>query len=119
MMLFGSLLKHHIAASGRSLSAWARTVGITQGFASNLLAGRRTPPLRELESWADSLGIAGEERQRFIDLAAIAHLPATAQARMVDLLDDAAGLRARARLLRVGPPAPGSGCAGLGRRAQA
>jgi hypothetical protein len=98
-MQFGSLLKHHIASSGRSISAWARTVGITQGFASNLMAGRRTPPLKEMERWADSLRLAGEERQRFIDLAAIAHLPATAQARLVALIDDAAGLRAQARLL--------------------
>jgi hypothetical protein len=99
MQLFGNLLKHHICATGRSLSAWARTVGITQGFASNLLAGRRTPPLKELETWADSLALAGEERQLFLDLAAIAHLPTTAQSRLVALLDDAAGLRAQARLL--------------------
>jgi hypothetical protein len=119
MMLFGTLLKHHISASGRSLSAWARAVGITQGFASNLLAGRRTPPLGELETWADSLGLAGEERQRFIDLAAIAHCPHPAQARLVALLDSAAGLRAQARLLQAVPPAPGRRRAAQGQRAQA
>jgi transcriptional regulator with XRE-family HTH domain len=116
MRLFGNLLKAHISASGRSISEWARTVGITQGFASNLLAGRRTPPLRELEAWADSFGIAGDERQRFIDLAAIAHLPDTAQERLVALLDDAAGLRAQARLLPAEPSARNSGCAGVDRR---
>ncbi len=117
MMPFGRLLKHHISASGRSISAWSRAVGITQGFASNLTAGRRTPPLGELERWADSLTLVGDERQRFIDLAAIAHLPATAQARLIALLDDAAGLRTRARLLDAGQPVPGGRQAAQGRRA--
>jgi hypothetical protein len=119
MMLFGRLLKLHIQASGRSISAWARMVGITQGFASNLMAGRRTPPLRELETWADSLALGGEERQRFLDLAAIAHLPAAAQVRLVALLDDAAGLRMRVRLLGEGPSAADGSQLALGRRAHA
>jgi hypothetical protein len=119
MMRFGTLLKHHIAASGRSISAWARMVGITQGFASNLMAGRRTPPLRELEAWADSLALADEERQRFLDLAAIAHLPAAAQARLVDLLEDAAGLRMRLQLLGGEVPAAGGGQPAIGLRAHA
>ncbi len=105
MRQFGTLLKFHLDASGRSLSSWARTAGISQGFASNLLAGRRTPPLARVEAWCTSLGLTGEERQHFCDQAAIAHLPAAAQARLIQLLDDAADMLETVRELRESPRA--------------
>jgi transcriptional regulator with XRE-family HTH domain len=83
-------------------------MGIAQGFASNVLSGRRTPPLAALEKWAESLRLTGSERVRFIDLALVAHLPAPAQPRFLAIIEEQSRLQAEIqRLSQGGHHAPG------------
>ncbi len=99
---FGVVLKHLLAVRGQSVSGWARRMGIAQGFASNMLSGRRRPPLEVIEEWADFFRLHGHERVRFIDLAVIAHLPAPAQQRFLRIIEQQALLQAEIARLRVG-----------------
>ena len=85
---FGTVLRQLIDARGLTLSHWARSVGIAQGFASNVVSGRRTPPLDAIDAWADSLHLAGDERSTFLDLAAVAHLPKQSQARFLTVIEE-------------------------------
>lgn len=60
------------------------------------IAKPKPPPLESLPAWADALGLEEEARQEFMDLAAIAHLPAAVQTRFVLLLRHVKKLEAAA-----------------------
>lgn len=47
----------------------------TASLISNVILGKNYPPFPRVERWADALGLDGNERQEFLDLAACAHLP--------------------------------------------
>ncbi len=86
---FGSALKAAIQAKGLSVNAWAEEVlGGTHGQVFNVIAGRRTPPLDEVERWATKLGLEGKDRQTFLDLAALTHLPVDVEARFLRILKE-------------------------------
>jgi hypothetical protein len=56
-----------------------------QGYLAKVIGG--DPPLMDRVSlYAEALGLTGNERQRFVDLAAISHLPAEVQERFVGYL---------------------------------
>jgi transcriptional regulator with XRE-family HTH domain len=78
-----------------SITAWARRVGISQGYASNLCTGRRNPALEQIDAWSDDLGLVGDARRHFWNAAILCHLPKAALPRMVELLraDDLASSR--------------------------
>ncbi len=99
---FGVVLKSLLDARGQTVSGWARLMGIAQGFASNVLSGRRTPPLEAIEKWAESFRLTGFERVRFIDLAVVAHLPAPSQPRFLAILEEQARLQAEILRLSIG-----------------
>jgi transcriptional regulator with XRE-family HTH domain len=94
MKSFGDYLKQLLESRQLTVSGWARKVGITQGFASNLLAGRRSPAMEDIERWADSLELSGRDRRLFLDLAAISHLPKEAQARFLHFLNEQVKMKA-------------------------
>ena len=56
------------------------------GYLSQVIAGKKPPPMDRVEAWADALDLKGRERDRFIDLACIAHLPTNVQGRFEALL---------------------------------
>lgn len=58
-----------------------------QAYLGQVMAGKKPPPMDRLESWADALKLSGDPRQRFFDLACIAHLPREYQARFVAFID--------------------------------
>jgi transcriptional regulator with XRE-family HTH domain len=91
---FGEYVRRLLDARGWTISHWARMVGIAQGFASNVVSGRRTPPLDAIDLWADSFALTGDERLRFIDLAAVSHLPKRSQARFLAVIDEQARMKA-------------------------
>jgi len=91
---FGVVLKRLLDARGQTVTGWARLMGIAQGFASNVLSGRRTPPLDELEKWAESFRLTGSERVRFIDLAVVAHLPEQSHPRFLAIIEEQSRLQA-------------------------
>lgn len=63
------------------------------GYLSKIVNGKVTPKMDRVVKWADALSLTGAERQRFIDLAAIAHLPTETQPRFARILDDYTKLR--------------------------
>ncbi len=72
---FGDLLRQVILSKNASVSAWAQRVELTHGQISNIIAGRRCPPLDQLERWCDELGLVDDVRARFLQLAWLAHAP--------------------------------------------
>ena len=73
--VFGELLRHAIVSKNTSISGWAQRVGCTHGQISNIIAGRRSPPLEQLDRWCAELGLADQARERFVNLAFLAHAP--------------------------------------------
>lgn len=68
----------------RAVSKVGENVG--QAYLAKILTGLHPPIIERAEAWADTLELAGDERQRFMDLAAISHLPVEVQPRFVTLL---------------------------------
>lgn len=88
---FSTLLKTLISQRFSSQREFVRHTRIEnedsgQGYVSKVIKGQKPPPMDRLPAWADALELYGDERQRFMDLAAIAHLPAEVQPRFVALL---------------------------------
>jgi len=99
---FGAVLKRLLDERGQTVSGWARLMGIAQGFASNVLSGRRTPPLEAIDRWAESFRLTGFDRVRFIDLAVVAHLPEQSQPRFLAILEEQSRLQAEILRLSTG-----------------
>ena len=80
------LLFERMERAGLSARAFARLVGTVPPRLSEIKKGRRLAPLRRIEHWADVLGIKDKkERERFIDLAALTHVPERLQKLIVGL----------------------------------
>lgn len=54
---------------------FARRVGLTRGQITNIMNGKRRPPRGQAERWANVIGLHGQDREDFIDLAAATYLP--------------------------------------------
>jgi transcriptional regulator with XRE-family HTH domain len=65
---------------------FAAKAGTSPGFITDVIQGRRTPPMDRINQWAEILGLTGRKREAFFDLAAIAHLPPEAQPRFLSIL---------------------------------
>lgn len=76
---FGAELTRLLQARGIAQAEFARRVGKAPGVISFIRSGRRTPPLDQMQRWADAMGLAGAERARFLELAALAHTPPEAR----------------------------------------
>jgi hypothetical protein len=105
---FEALVKSRLKLNGQTMAQLGEVVGRKPGRISNLLRViDSAPPFRprakngppEILEWADFLQLEGAERQRFLDLAAILHLPEGVRDRFVELLDEVADLRALASAL--------------------
>lgn len=72
---FGSLLKAHIDYIGISQREFAKRIGAKQPTVNAIINGTRTPPLDEIDSWADQLGLKGVEREDFLETACLEHCP--------------------------------------------
>ncbi|MBA3845846.1 MAG: hypothetical protein H0X45_04300 [Planctomycetes bacterium] len=83
---FGDLLRQVIVSTNASVSTWAQRVGLTHGQIHNIIAGRRCPPLDQLERWCDELGLVDGVRARFLQRARLAHAPIEVHA-LVDQLE--------------------------------
>ncbi|MBA3847582.1 MAG: helix-turn-helix transcriptional regulator [Planctomycetes bacterium] len=87
---FGQFMKERWEKLGLHQAEFCRRVGKPAGWVQQIREGKKTPPLGEMATWANVLDLAGVDRQRFFDLAAVAHLPEEAQARFLTLVDEAA-----------------------------
>ncbi len=81
---FGGYLAECLNAGKISQNHFAGLMGTSSGFVNMLISGQRRPPLEWLERWAEVLKLTGVRRQRFFDLAEIAHLPKPLRRKWVD-----------------------------------
>jgi hypothetical protein len=75
MKSFSLLLRDVLAKRTMRISEWSRREHLSQGYVSNLCAGRRAPPLAKVAGWAERLELEGDERQRFWQAAVLANIP--------------------------------------------
>jgi transcriptional regulator with XRE-family HTH domain len=94
MLSFGALLESLLERRAFSTRSFARAVKSSKSSVSGITNGERTPPLDRLEKWCDVLGLRGTERQHFLDLAALAHLPREAQPRFLAWYEEYQELKA-------------------------
>jgi len=90
---FAHYFRSLIERSGLTQTALAGRSGCPLGTLNNAVTGNRPPSIRYLQAWVEGLELVGEEAQRFLDLAAIAHLPEEMQPRFEQLLEDFSALR--------------------------
>lgn len=93
MTKFGTKLSQAIDEKGLTQREAAQVLGVSHGFVALLISGRRTPPLDQVATWADRLGFTGDDRRRFIDYAALAHLPDQVREQFEQWYDDHQQLR--------------------------
>lgn len=74
---FGQFVRERMVRRGLSVREYARLAGYpsAHSFVSRVLRGVDPPPLKEMDRWAGALGIGPDERDRFDELAALAHSP--------------------------------------------
>lgn len=74
---FGQFVKQRLKLAGLSIRAYARLAGYpsSNSFVSKVLRGIEPPPLKESGRWAAPLGLDQADRDRFDELAALAHSP--------------------------------------------
>jgi hypothetical protein len=75
MKPFAMLLRDVLAGRNMRISEWSRREHLSQGYVSNLCAGRRAPPLAKVAGWAERLELADGERVRFWQAAVLANIP--------------------------------------------
>ncbi len=68
--------------------AFSKQTKTNKSLINNIIGGHRTPSPDLLDTWADGLGLIGPERQLFLDLAALAHLPLRFRPRFEALIAD-------------------------------
>jgi transcriptional regulator with XRE-family HTH domain len=78
------MLYEAIARKGLTVSEFARLVKVRQPNISEIRRGARRAPRASIEKWADVLSLKGEERERFLDLAALTHAPERIQQLVLD-----------------------------------
>lgn len=70
------MLFEKIERAGLSARSFARLVGTEPPRLSEIKKGKRLAPLKNIERWAEVLGITDrQEREHFYDLAALTHTP--------------------------------------------
>lgn len=84
---FGELLYEKIKISGITIPEFAIKVGIPKSTLSKISDGKLAPNWAKAIECADRLRLTGHDRQRFLDMAAVAHMPIEAQARFSRVLD--------------------------------
>ena len=87
---FGVYLRKLLRERGWTQNAFADKVGRSRGNLSNIIKGEGYAVQEEdMDRWADILGLSGYERERFLNLACITHIPQKFQGRFVAIVDQA------------------------------
>jgi transcriptional regulator with XRE-family HTH domain len=107
---FTTFLRGFLEQRGMSQRDFAKAIGTTQSAISHYLADRAPPPLDQIDAWAKALEIpiGSAEHARFVDLAALAHLPAEARPRFERMLDRIEAIEATLAPLADRPGRPSS-----------
>ena len=70
---FGHALGQALDAAKLTQLAFAKRLGVNQGFLSRVLSGKRRPPLDQVEGWLEELEITGKDREHLLECAHLAH----------------------------------------------
>ncbi|TVR11401.1 MAG: XRE family transcriptional regulator [Planctomycetota bacterium] len=82
---FGVMLRKTLEDKGLTQTTFAQSVNADQGFVSQVINGRRRPPLGHVETWATALDLKGPERDAFLLAAHLDHTPAPVVERLKTL----------------------------------
>ena len=63
---FGILLASLLTQRNATQRAFARAVKCAQPTVASVISGRRKPPVRQLERWADHFALEGDDRYAFL-----------------------------------------------------
>lgn len=74
-MDFPEVFSNSLAASGLGKAVFAKAVGVSPGFVSQVLSGERPPPLDRMPAWAEALKLKGENYSKFVNAAISRHVP--------------------------------------------
>lgn len=76
-MPFGAYIAEIMRERGWTQRQLADRLGCAHSFVAHLIDGKRNPPKSpdQLVQWADALGITGDNRERFFELADLARTP--------------------------------------------
>lgn len=84
-MDFSQAFSDFLVRAGKSQAGFAREVGVTGPLINMIIKRKATPPMDRIEGWAEALGLTGDDRTVFLDLAALAHLPSEVQVRFIGI----------------------------------
>lgn len=85
---FAIALLDALTAKKLNQTEFGALTGHPRAFINQLLHSTRTPPLDEVDGWADKLGLTGRAKVRFVNLAALAHLPDSVAQRFITIIDE-------------------------------
>jgi transcriptional regulator with XRE-family HTH domain len=95
MQRFGPLLANCIESAGFTFNGFAKKVGAGSSTISQISTSKRTPPLDQIDHWADVLGLKGEKRAEFLEIACLEHCPEPIRAEYQRLKTQVQKLEAR------------------------
>ena len=64
-----------MSLQGLGVRDFAKKVEVDPGFLSGVLTGKRCPPLKNIEKWAEALELSGESRRNFVETGNLTHCP--------------------------------------------
>ena len=72
---FGRLLERFLADRHWSHRAFARLLGCSNGYLSGVIRGDRLPPLDQMGTWAETMGLSVDDADLLKQEAMLAHCP--------------------------------------------
>ncbi len=74
-MDFLTTLNDHVRRAGLTHAALAKAIEVRRPFVSQVLAGTRPLPVKQVEKWAVALNLSSMEREQFEQLAYLSRAP--------------------------------------------
>jgi transcriptional regulator with XRE-family HTH domain len=72
---FGPFLQLALDRKMMSQREFAKRAHSSSASLSQIISGKRTPPLDQIDNWANILDLKGEDRVSFLELACLEHCP--------------------------------------------
>lgn len=83
MQDFRTILRLHIGRRYRTDTEFADALGVGRAHVSHVLSGRKPLSLKQIDAWADALGLEGQDRAEFKFAVEVANSPASIHDRIV------------------------------------
>ena len=93
---FTTILRAFIDRRFDSDAELASSLGISKPHVSNIVAGKKPLSLKQIDAWADALGLEGQDRADFRFAAEVANSPASIKRRLTEVEVELAQIRREA-----------------------